>query len=154
MVKLTTKPLQPTSTDHSLTFQPSACLFCSNATSRASSHGTVNFTIKTQRQDMDQRTRSIYWVGRWASCYKVHPHPQILGCVQRAWVWKCLPVRRFSLSRMKVIFRGKVVWSFRGLALVATLLFSSTAAKHFSTWLWRQVYLPQVSLVLQSRGMW
>ncbi len=62
-------------------------------------------------------------------------------------------VLRFSPSQMNVVFRGKVVWAFRGIALVVTLLLSSSAAKHFSTWLWRQVYLPCVRLVLQPTRM-
>lgn len=45
-------------------------------------------------------------------------------------------VRHFSLSWVKVIFCRKVVWTCRGMALVVTLLVSSTAAKNLSSWLW------------------
>lgn len=48
---------------------------------------------------------------------------------------------------------GTVVWALRGLALVVTLLHSSSAAKHLSTWLCRQVYLPCIRLVLQLTKM-
>lgn len=60
----------------------------------------------------------------------------------------CL-VCHFSSSRMKAISRWKVV-GFWGLAYEVTLWFLSTIAKHFSTWLWRQVYFPLVKLVLQQ----
>lgn len=46
-----------------------------------------------------------------------------------------------------------VVWALLGMASEVTLLCSSAAAKHFSTWLWRQVYLPLVRLVLLTTWM-
>ncbi len=68
VVELATKPLQPTSTGRTFTFHPRSSAsaaksayrnrFILNASSMASSNGTVSSTIKKCRQDLDQRTRS------------------------------------------------------------------------------------------------
>lgn len=46
-----------------------------------------------------------------------------------------------------------VVWAVDGMALVVTLLCSITAARHFSTWLCHQVYLPWLRQILESTRM-
>lgn len=73
IVELATKPLQPTSTGCTNTFQPHASasaakfayhsFFLLNALSMASSHGIFDSTINTHRQDLDHRTRSGLKVG-------------------------------------------------------------------------------------------
>ncbi len=169
VVKLATKPLQPTSTGRTFTFHPRSSAsaaksayrnrFLSNASSVASSHGTVSSTIKTCRQDLDQRTRSGRRLVTGISGGKVSLW---LKSTRISQSWARFSghksgddrlVERFSPSRTKDVSWWKVVWASRGMALTVTLLLSSVTARHFSTWLWRQVYLPYVRLVLQPARM-
>lgn len=48
---------------------------------------------------------------------------------------------------------GTVTWAFDGMTLLVTPLFPCSVAKHFSTWLWCQVYLSWIRLVLQPTSM-
>ncbi len=169
VVELATKPLQPTSTGRTFTFHPRSSasaaksayrnLFLSNASPIASSHGTVSSTIKTCRQVLDQRTRSgrrlvaavsggkvSLWfmstrISQSRAAFSGHESggDRLIECV--------------SPSRMKDVGWRQVVWASRDMALTVTLLLSSVAARHFSTWLWRQVYLPCIRLVLQPTRM-
>lgn len=114
-------------------------LFCRNTSPMASSYGTVSLMMKTRRQDLDQRTRSGRRLVAAVSGGKVSLWLRST-CISQSQAAFRGPeskgaglVRRFSPSWMKVIFRAKVVWAFRGKALVVTLLFPSPAAKHLST---------------------
>lgn len=114
-------------------------LFCRNTSQMASCYGTVSLMMKTRRQDLDQRTRSGRRLvaavsgGKVSLCLRSTCISQSQAAFRGPESKGAGLVRRFSPSWMKVIFRAKVVWAFRGKALVVTLLFPSPAAKHLST---------------------
>lgn len=129
MVKLATNPLQLTSTAHANTFQPwssasaGRCayhrFFLSNASSLASSHGTVSFPMKTRCQDLDHRTWSGLRLVAAISTGKVSLW------FTSTYIW------RRSLGQLLLQEQG----------VGDSFLASCAAAKHHSTWLWRHVYL-------------
>ncbi len=125
----------------------------------ASSHGTVSSTIKTCRRDLDQRTRSGRRLvaaisgGKVSLWFKSTRISQSRAGFTGHKSGDDRLIERFSPSRTKDVGWRKVVWASRGMAFTVTLLLSSVIARHFSTWLWRHVFLPCVRLVLQPTRM-
>lgn len=76
------------------------------------------------------------------------PNPGQCSVVQGDGLHHC-----FSSSRSNIVFCWKVNWALRSVALCDIPLFSPLAAKHFSIWLWCQVYLPSYRLIIQSTRM-
>lgn len=121
----------------------------SNASSAASSQGTISSTMKTHWQEFDQKTRSVCRLviaildGKVSLWLRSTHISQSLAEFSRHKLGGKKLAPSLSSSWMKNGSCGTIVWP-----LVFNLLCSGSAVKHLNTWLHHQGYLPCIRLVL------